>query len=98
MPQMLWSGLCYFLNGARRHEVLLGELFEQRAEGAWRVFGEQDKSNMPNAPFRKYQTSGFAFEAYSSALYSLEEECSQPNLYSPKPEFISNSYIVSVSC
>ena len=42
MPQMLWSGLCYFLDGARRHKVLLGELFEQRAEGAWRVFGEQD--------------------------------------------------------
>ena len=27
---------------------------------------------MPNAPFRKYQTSGFAFEAYSSAIHSLE--------------------------
>ncbi|MEE1258283.1 MAG: hypothetical protein UHN47_17480, partial [Lachnospiraceae bacterium] len=28
MLKMLWSGLCYFLNGARRHEVLLGELSE----------------------------------------------------------------------
>ena len=27
--KMLWSGLCYFLNGARRHEILLGELAER---------------------------------------------------------------------
>ena len=27
---------------------------------------------MPNTPFRKYQTSGFAFEAYSFAVYNLE--------------------------
>ena len=30
MLKMLWSGLCYFLNGARRHKVLLGELSEHR--------------------------------------------------------------------
>ena len=29
MLKMLWSGLCYFLNGARRHEVLLVALAEQ---------------------------------------------------------------------
>ena len=28
MLKMLWSGLCYFLDGARRHEILLGALFE----------------------------------------------------------------------
>ena len=73
MPKMLWSGLRYFLDGARRHKVLLGELSEQRAKGAWRVFGKQDPSKMPNAPFRKYQTSGFAFEAYSFAIYNAEK-------------------------
>ncbi|MBQ2450012.1 MAG: hypothetical protein II273_00370, partial [Lachnospiraceae bacterium] len=31
------------------------------------------KSNMPNAPFRKYQTSGFAFEAYSFAIHNAEK-------------------------
>ena len=30
MLKMLWSGLCYFLDGARRHKVLLGELSEHR--------------------------------------------------------------------
>ena len=73
MLKMLWSGLCYFLNGARRHEILLGALAEQRAKGAWRVCGKQNKSNMPNAPFRKYQTSGFAFEAYSFAIHNAEK-------------------------
>ena len=34
MLKMLWSGLCYFLNGTRRHQVLLGELSEHTlAEG-----------------------------------------------------------------
>ena len=28
---------------------------------------------MPNAPFRKYQTSGFAFEAYSFAIHNAEK-------------------------
>ena len=30
IPKMLQSGLCYFLNGARRQRVLLGELSEHR--------------------------------------------------------------------
>ncbi len=30
MPQMLWSGLCYFLDGARRQQTPSGELFEHR--------------------------------------------------------------------
>ena len=28
---------------------------------------------MPNAPFRKYQTSGFAFEAYSFAIHNVKK-------------------------
>ena len=42
---------------------------------------------MPNAPFRKYQTSGFAFEAYSFAVYSLEGSAHSLNLSSAKLEF-----------
>ena len=62
---------------------------------AGRVFGEQDKSNMPNAPFRKYQTSGFAFEAYSFAIHNAEKGVlttlnnTQLNLNLKNPESIS---------
>ena len=33
MPKMLWSGLCYFLDGARRHRILL-EALSERSEFA----------------------------------------------------------------
>ena len=38
MPQMLWSGLCYFLDGARRHRILLEALSEQCAQWAHASF------------------------------------------------------------
>ena len=39
---------------------------------------------MPNAPFRKYQTSGFAFEAYSFAIHNAEKGVLTTLAYTPQ--------------
>ena len=49
--------------------LLAGLLGECHDSALAQLCGKQNKSNMPNAPFRKYQTSGFAFEAYSFAIH-----------------------------
>ena len=50
--------------------LLAGLLGECHDSALAQLCGKQNKSNMPNAPFRKYQTSGFAFEAYSFAIHN----------------------------
>ena len=53
--------------------LLAGLLGECHDSALAQLCGKQNKSNMPNAPFRKYQTSGFAFEAYSFAIHNAEK-------------------------
>ena len=53
--------------------LLAGLLGECHDSALAQLCGKQKKSNMPNAPFRKYQTSGFAFEAYSFAIHNAEK-------------------------
>ena len=53
--------------------LLAGLLGECHDSALAQLCGKQDESNMPNAPFRKYQTSGFAFEAYSFAIHNVKK-------------------------
>ena len=67
--------------------LLAGLLGECHDSALAQLCGKQNKSNMPNAPFRKYQTSGFAFEAYSFAIHSLERSAHSLNSSSTNLEF-----------
>ena len=57
----------------RQTRLLAGLLGECHDSALAQLCEKQNKSNMPNAPFRKYQTSGFAFEAYSFAIHNAEK-------------------------
>ena len=81
---MLWSGLCYFLNGARRHKVLLGELSEHR-----RCEFSESRTNKTCRTLHLGNTkqAGLHLRHIHSPYTALKRSAHRLNLSSPKLEF-----------
>ena len=73
MLKMLWSGLCYFLNGARRHEILLGALAERSEFAESRINQTCRTLHLGNT-----KQAGLHLR-HIHLLYTMpKKECSQP--------------------